>query len=101
MYYIRVMAVDWSKRGEYIAKHGITVTQANEALADVNAVTIVPDPASITGRTIRTIGFATSSNDIIVVITLEDGGVVYGVNAWRSNDRDRRTYTERKPYEQT
>ena len=91
------MAVDWSKRGEYIAKHGITVTQANEALADINAVTIVPDPASISGRSIRTIGFATSCSDVIVVITLEDSGVVYGVNAWLANDRDRHTYNERKP----
>lgn len=91
------MAVDWSKRGEYLAKHGITVTQANEALSDINAVTIVPDPASISGRSVRTIGFAAGCSDVIVVITLEDGGVVYGVNAWRANDRDRRTYNERKP----
>lgn len=90
------MAVDWSKRGEYIAKHGITTAQADEALADLNAVVIVPDPASISGRSVRTIGLAASCGDVIVVITLEDGGVVYGVNAWRANDRDLRTYNERK-----
>ena len=39
-----VVVVDWSQRGEYVAKHGITVEQANEALADPDAVTIVPDP---------------------------------------------------------
>ncbi|MGB5151958.1 MAG: hypothetical protein WBN99_18970 [Mycobacterium sp.] len=53
--------VDWSQRGEYVAKHGITVEQANEALADPDAVTIVPDPASITGRGVRTIGFPSAS----------------------------------------
>ncbi|MGB5110159.1 MAG: hypothetical protein WBO08_00525 [Mycobacterium sp.] len=55
------MVVDWSQRGEYVAKHGITVEQANEALADPDAVTIVPDPASITGRGVRTIGFPSAS----------------------------------------
>ncbi len=55
------VVVDWSQRGEYVAKHGITVEQANEALADPDAVTIVPDPASITGRGVRTIGFPSAS----------------------------------------
>lgn len=91
------MAVDWSKRGEHIAKHGLTVAQANEALADVDAVTIVPDPASTTGRGIRTIGFSASFDDVIVIITVEDAGVVYGASAWPANDRDRRAYNEREP----
>lgn len=40
------MAVDWSKRGEYIAKRGMTRAIANEALADPDALVQVPDPAS-------------------------------------------------------
>lgn len=32
------VAVDWGKRGEYIAKHDMTVAEANEALADPDGI---------------------------------------------------------------
>lgn len=34
------------------------------------------------------------ADDLITVIVLTDEGVTYGVNAWRSNTRDRRIYQE-------
>ena len=44
--------VDWSKRGEYMTtKHGITPTEANEALNDPMRFVLDPDPASETGDT--------------------------------------------------
>jgi hypothetical protein len=58
-------------------------------------VVLDPDPASISGRSIRTIGYSASFGDILTVITVEDDGITYGSNAWRANDRDRRTYRER------
>jgi hypothetical protein len=56
---------------------------------------ISPDPASISGRSVRTIGYSPGFGDLLAIITVEDQGVVYGANAWRANDRDRRTYRER------
>jgi uncharacterized DUF497 family protein len=95
-YYTVTMAVDWSHRSEYInAKHGVTTEQANEALADAAAVVIDPDPASISGKSTRTIGYSASLGDILTVITVEDEGITCGSNAWAANDRDRRTYRER------
>ncbi|GFG71170.1 transposase [Mycolicibacter senuensis] len=86
------MAVDWSKRGEYIAKRGMTPAIANEALADPDALVQVPDPASQSGVSDRTIGYSPTFGVLITVITVEDDGVVYGVNAWPSNRADTRKY---------
>jgi hypothetical protein len=46
---------DWSHRGDYIAKHGVTPDEADEALADPDRVVIKPDPASKSGRGVRII----------------------------------------------
>jgi uncharacterized DUF497 family protein len=43
------VVVDWGKRGEYIAKHGVTAVQASEALTDPDAVVFDPDYNSRTG----------------------------------------------------
>ncbi len=89
------MAVDWSKRGDYIAKHKMTPEIANEALADENALVPDPDPASKSGVSVRTIGRSATLGDLVTVITVtDDDGMVYGVNAWRSNLQDIRKYVE-------
>ena len=48
MYYIGGVyeAADWTHRGDYIGKRGLTQLHANEALADPYRVVIDPDPAS-------------------------------------------------------
>lgn len=89
--------VDWSYRSGYIAKHGVTVAEANEALADPRAVTYSPDPASLSGVSDRTIGFSAGANAILTVITVTEDGAVYGVNCWRSNPRDQARYREEDP----
>ena len=94
------MAVDWSKRGDYIAKHGVTPEQANEALDDANAIIFSPDYNTKTGDQIRTLGYSPSARDVLTVITLDRDTVVWGVNAWRSNSRDRRYYRQGGPDEQ-
>lgn len=86
---------DWSHRGDYIVeKHGVAPEEADEALLDPERVVIDPDYNSASGRSIRVIGFSSIGDDLITVIILEVDGVVYGVNAWRSNVRDRRIYEE-------
>jgi len=90
---------DWTHRGQYIVtKHDVTPEQADEALDDPNAVTFDPDYSSNSGRSVRTIGYSTGARHVLSVITVEeDDGIVYGVNAWKSNSRDRRYYRQGGP----
>ena len=86
--------IDWRHRGDYIAKHGLTPDLADEAFADPNRLVIDPDPASVSGRTIRVIGWSSTMRALVTVIILPDEGVVWGVNAWPSNSTDQRRYRE-------
>lgn len=73
-HWVAVIA-DWSERGEYmLARHSIHPAGANEALDDPDRVVITPDPASKSGREVRTIGWSYTANRIITVITLVDNG---------------------------
>lgn len=85
--------VDWSHRGEYMhTRHGVTPTEANDALTDPDAVTIDPDPASLTGDSVRVIGQAHTTGRIITVIILDHEGTRYGVNGWPANTTDQKRY---------
>ena len=86
--------IDWSQRGEYIAKHGLTPDLADEAWNDPNRLVIDPDPSSVSGRTIRVVGWSTTLARLVTVIALPDGDVVWGVNAWPSNSTDQRRYRQ-------
>lgn len=87
--------VDWSRRGAYMdANHGISVPVANDALADANRVVIDPDYNSITGRSVRIIGYSILAEALVTVIVLSDDGVDYGVNGWLANEKDQRIYRE-------
>lgn len=80
--------VDWSHRADYIAaRHGVRPQDANEALADSDAVVFLPDYASQSGRSVRTIGWSPSADRLLTVITLADGVLTYGVNAWPGERR--------------
>jgi hypothetical protein len=88
-------AADWSERGDYmLARHGIEPAWADEVLADPDRVVLTPDPASKSGRGVRTIGWSHSASRIITVITLVDNDHLYGVNGWVSNSSDQRLYRE-------
>lgn len=93
------MVVDWSKRGEHIAKHGVTAVQASEALTDPDAVVFDPDYNSRNGEGIRTIGFSPSAASVLTVITYVMDGIAHGASAWKSNSRDRRYYRQGGPDE--
>jgi len=88
--------IDWRHRGDYIAKHGLSPVVADEAFADPNRLVIDPDPASVSGRTIRVIGWAASVRTLVTVIVLPDEDVIWGVNAWPSNTTDQRRYREER-----
>lgn len=77
-----------------LVRRGIEPTLANEALEDPDRVVITPDPASKSGRTVRTIGWSHTANRIFTVITLVDTGTLYGVNGWVANSSDQRLYRE-------
>jgi hypothetical protein len=90
--------VDWSFRAEYMhERHGIEVESANEALGDPDALRIDPDPASRSGRSVRTIGFSTKAGCLVTVITVEEAGVTYGANGCKSNEIDIGRYGEERP----
>jgi len=55
---------------------------------------IEPDYNSTSGRSVRIIGFSQTADALLTLIVVEDDGVTYGVNAWRSSARDRRIYEE-------
>lgn len=67
-------------------------TIADEAVADPNRLVIDPDPASVSGRTVRIVGWSHSLGALVTVIVLPEGGITWGVNAWRSNSTDQRRY---------
>jgi uncharacterized DUF497 family protein len=71
--------VGWSHRGGYMAeRHGVSVEQANEALADPDALVFDPDYASQSGRSVRTIGWSSSAGRLLTVITVTEDDVTYG-----------------------
>lgn len=87
--------VDWSECGAYMrARHGISPAVADDALADPNCVVIDPGYASVTGRTVRVIGYSLLARAVVSVKVLIDGEVTQGVNGWPANDKDRRIYRE-------
>lgn len=90
--------VDWTYRTDYIRqRHDIEAEWANEALNDPDAFRIEPDPASRSGRSVRTIGHSSRAGGLVTVITVEEAGITYGVNAWRSSETDTRRYREERP----
>ncbi len=78
------------------SRHGVSVEAADEALADPDRLVFDPDYASQSGRSVRTIGQSISAGRLLTVITVDEDGVVYGVNGWPSNDIDTRHYREHR-----
>ncbi|MEN2737836.1 hypothetical protein ABCS02_08605 [Microbacterium sp. X-17] len=53
------LGVDWSEREAHMEeRHGVTVEQAEEALADPRRIVFEPDYASRSGRSVRVIGYS-------------------------------------------
>ncbi len=53
--------MDWSFTKEHVwERHGVEVAWLTEELSDPEALVLSPDPASRSGRSIRTIGYSVS-----------------------------------------
>lgn len=92
------MDVDWTHGVTHMwDRHQVTVTEANEALADPLAVVLDPDPKSKSGYSIRVIGLCRSREELLTVILVRDPEVswLWGANGWVSNSSDRREYMKR------
>jgi hypothetical protein len=50
------------------ASHQVAPEEADEALADIDAIWFDPDPHSKSGRCVRVIGYSHSRNKILTVI---------------------------------
>lgn len=86
--------VDWTHGAAHMwASHMVTVTEADEAVADIDAVWFDPDPHSKSGRSVRVIGYSHSRQAILTVILVHrDDGGYWGANGWESSTSDRRRY---------
>ena len=86
--------VDWTHGAAHMqANHKVTVTEANEAVADIDAVWFDTDAHSKSGRSARVIGYSHSRQAILTVILVHrDDGGYWGANGWESNASDRRRY---------
>lgn len=90
-----VEAVDWRHGSDHMwERHGVTVAEANEALADVDALWFDPDPHGRSGRGVRVIGYSHSRNAVLTIVLVhrDDDEGYWGANGWNSNKSDRRRY---------
>jgi len=61
--------VDWAHGAEHMrAQHGLTPQEADEAVADIDAVWFDPDPTSKSGHSVRVIGYSRSRQTVLTVI---------------------------------
>lgn len=89
---------DWTFAAKHIRdRHGIEPAWAEEALSDPEAITITPDPASRSRRSVRTIGYPASAGSLLTVISVAEGPVTYGMNSWPASATDLRRYQEDLP----
>jgi hypothetical protein len=78
-------------------RHRVTVQEADEVLADAEALLFVPDPKSMSGVSARVIGYSPTAATVLVVILVrreDKPGSWWGANGWRANTTDRRIYAE-------
>lgn len=91
--------VDWTHGAEHMMnRHDVTVAQANEALADLDALLFDPDPKSTSGESARVIGYSPSLAAVLVIILVRraEGGW-WGATAWPADATERRRYREEQP----
>src|SRR5674476_1421153 len=70
--------------------HQVTVAEANETLADVDARLFDPDPKSNDGTSARVIGYSPTAVAVLVVILVhreDKPGAWWGANGWRPTAR--------------
>jgi uncharacterized DUF497 family protein len=96
------MLVDWTFGEAHLwIRHGLAVTEVQEAVDDPGAVLLDPDPKSRSGDSARVIGFCASRAEVLVVIVVrKEDGHWWGATAWVAGPRDREIYDGRRADEQ-
>lgn len=76
--------------------HKVTVEEADQALADTDAVWFDPDPKSRSGQSLRVIGYCASRREVLTVILVREPSMEHpwGANGWPSNSTDRAIYRQ-------
>jgi len=77
--------VDWTHGADHMwDTHKVAVAEANEALGDVDAVWLDPDPKSTSERSIRVIGYSPNRQQVLTIILVRDPDVdwFWGVNGF-------------------
>ncbi|MGH3850756.1 MAG: hypothetical protein ACRDR6_22420 [Pseudonocardiaceae bacterium] len=71
------------------------MTEADEAVRDIDALWFDPDPKSHSGHGVRVIGYSHSRRAVVTVILIRrEEGSFSGANGWEANSSDRRRYEE-------
>ncbi|MBX3195680.1 MAG: hypothetical protein KF727_11365 [Microbacteriaceae bacterium] len=84
------LGVDWSEREAHMQeRHGVTVEQAEEALADPDRVVFEPDYASRSGSSVRVVGYSETAGGVLtVIVVVDESGKEWGGSGWLANARD-------------
>jgi uncharacterized DUF497 family protein len=76
------------------AKHGVSLRMAAEAVEDPMRVLLEPDYNSVSGASVRIIGYSATAQQVVTLIALSKNGKDFGVNGWVSNEKDLRIYCQ-------
>ncbi|AXH67087.1 hypothetical protein SEA_THYATIRA_89 [Mycobacterium phage Thyatira] len=86
---------EWAEdRAEHLARHKVTIEQAEEALNDPNRRTLDPDPAAKGGAGVRVVGYSPTAGCVLCVIVVPYHGEVWGATAFPANKIYQRKYKE-------
>ena len=100
-----IEAVDWEHRAEYIQTRSrrrpgdfdVDPAWATEAALDPHRL-VAKDRASKSGEGVRIVGYSSAVGRVLTVLLIPKEHPPerdwWGVNAWLSNERDRRSYEE-------
>lgn len=88
--------MDWQFGADHMReRHGVSVGEAGEAIADPDAVLFHPDPKSRSGSSGRLLGFSPSRGRVLVLILVERldrPGAWWGANGWVATGPDLSRY---------
>jgi hypothetical protein len=61
-------SVDWTYRRQHVEDKGLTLEQLGQALDDPERLVIAPDPRSVTGESVRIIGYSEAAEEVLTVV---------------------------------
>lgn len=85
-----------------LERHGVSVAEGMEAIADPDAVLFSPDPKSRSGSSARLLGWSASRRQVLVIILVvreDEPGAWWGANGWVATGADRERYRRENDHE--